>query len=799
MDDSCVVCAETLEWVAYGQCGHREVCSTCVIRLRFVCEDRCCCLCKSNCGVIFVTKALGDYTRVINDFTNFPADPTEGQVGTYWYHEGTQAYFDDFDHYKMIKAMCRLSCSVCDKINEQRIEGSKRTGEFQNVEQLKSHLFHRHKLSMCTLCLESRKVFICEQKLYTKAQLNQHTRSGDSEVDGSETERGGFMGHPICEFCQNPFYGENELYSHKSTEHYTCHICQRQHPGKYEYYKNYDDLEIHFRQAHFLCEDNACLAKKFIVYASDSEIKRHNAKEHGGRMSRRQRFAALQIPVSFQYYRSNEQDRQGRRGLPSNLVNLETSNVASVLVTSSTAGAVSSLRETSELESVVGPFELLSTVDCESSSSHASRQSFRTAPLEDSSFPPLPVAPSRGQKKSRKLPPSNARPQAWLTANFCPPPGLPSSTWLRPVSSSGLLSTSRSPNIIQSGSTTTNLRSSPSYESTIPVRRIKSHEVAPSSIASSSRNSISSSVVTHSASAQSLVGRGSFDNSTSSFPPINVAQTGKTPTSSQTLLKGGDVNSANKSLVERIRIALDHDEKNYAAFKELSSQFRRGLISTEEYLAFVCQFGLSPLVLELARLCPDLEKQRELVETYNLNTRSCGSSENSLGNECGRSKNRKSTKKGKEKCEESAISTSKDALADNIISSMNKLESNYKSLVVRVDVLSNNGHQSAKEKSKIPIADEFQKNGHHGENEFIHLKKSAGTGNGGKQQKKTPKFLRNRLGSDAAANFILGSSSTEEKIDDLKDPPEGLPVRGVWQNGGGWKLVASTQRDRRKH
>lgn len=82
------------------------------------------------------------------------------------------------------------------------------------------------------------------------------------------------MGHPLCEFCRTPFYGDNELYSHMSTEHYTCHICQRcgfmctvtwyklviidqlkltgsypliscrQHPGQYEYYKNYDDLEV---------------------------------------------------------------------------------------------------------------------------------------------------------------------------------------------------------------------------------------------------------------------------------------------------------------------------------------------------------------------------------------------------------------------------------------------------------------------------------------------------------------------------------------------------------------------------
>lgn len=81
------------------------------------------------------------------------------------------------------------------------------------------------------------------------------------------------MGHPICEFCQNPFYGDNELYLHMSTEHYTCHICQRRHPGQYEYYKDYDDLEIHFRQDHHICENEACIAKKFVVFTNESELK----------------------------------------------------------------------------------------------------------------------------------------------------------------------------------------------------------------------------------------------------------------------------------------------------------------------------------------------------------------------------------------------------------------------------------------------------------------------------------------------------------------------------------------------
>ncbi|PKI35556.1 hypothetical protein CRG98_044010 [Punica granatum] len=227
MDDSCAVCAETLEWVAYGACGHRDVCSTCVARLRFICNDRNCCICKTENPVVFVTKALGDYTRMINDFSLLPSEPREGRLGSYWYHEDTQAFFDDAEHYRMIKAMCKLSCSVCDNAEDKSSDAPKRRQRFRNIEQLKGHIYHQHKLLMCSLCLEGRKVFICEQKLYTRAQLNQHINTGDSVVDGSESERGGFAGHPMCEFCKTPFYGDNELYTHMSTEHYTCFICQR--------------------------------------------------------------------------------------------------------------------------------------------------------------------------------------------------------------------------------------------------------------------------------------------------------------------------------------------------------------------------------------------------------------------------------------------------------------------------------------------------------------------------------------------------------------------------------------------
>ncbi|GMP31415.1 hypothetical protein CsSME_00005638 [Camellia sinensis var. sinensis] len=114
--------------------------------------------------------------------------------------------------------------------------------------------------------------------------------------------------------------------------------------------------------------------------------------------------------------------------------------------------------------------------------------------------------------------------------------------------------------------------------------------------------------------------------------PANLGRNGKLlrldvrklPTSGQSKLKVEDVHTANKSLVERIRFALDFDEVKYSAFKDISGEYRQGLMDAETYVGYVNQFGLSHLVIELAGLCPDAEKQRALVETYDATLRNNG-------------------------------------------------------------------------------------------------------------------------------------------------------------------------------
>ncbi|KAI9082663.1 hypothetical protein K1719_035532 [Acacia pycnantha] len=810
MDDCCAVCAEPLEWVAYGSCLHREVCSTCVARLRFICDDRRCCICKTQCDRVFVTKALGDFTRVISNFSGLPSDVREGHVGSYWYHEDTNAFFDDVDHYKMIKAMCKLSCSVCDKMEEQAPDASKRRARFRNIEQLKGHLFRFHRLLMCSLCLEGRKVFICEQKLYTRAQLNQHISTGDSEVDGSESERGGFMGHPMCEFCRTPFYGDNELYTHMSTEHFTCHICQRQHPGRYEYYKNYDDLEIHFRQEHFLCEDEACLAKKFIVFQSEAEMKRHNAIEHGGRMSRSKRNAALQIPTSFRYRHGNQQDQRRGRGRTFRR-DLSESELSMAIQASfdiasadspdhdpatSSSGQVAVGYGNLDDDPGIQSSESLGTSSSELSSRYlqALGHNSGSSPLEGSSFPPLPIASINGQAKPKNEPEgssSNTMAAHLRRHNNRNASALNSASgWS--VASRGSVQSSSNP---MRSKRPTNVAPGVSGNSS-QAKIVVNHGPAPSSYASSVQ-----------ATQRTALGHLSSGTSREIRDNVSATKANKLPASSQSLAVTNveDVHSANKSLVEKIRGALDFDQERFTLFKDVSAQYRQGIIDAGTYLDYVQQFGLSHLVLELARLCPDPHKQKELIDYHNVSLQRIALQENDRGGGSIHHKDGKVSKKGKGKGKSIDIEERnyKDNLEDSFVSTVRQLQLNHKLSEENAEVLSKGDYRITKGKSKI-LADEqlIGTNSHSLPNPKQAEQSEASLGSfpsqskdegasGIKQRKKTSKFIRMRLG-DGSVEALLDPKSSNansdpgstEALDGNKNGAGGLPVRGVWRNGG---------------
>lgn len=468
--------------------------------------------------------------------------------------------------------------------------------------------------------------------------------------------------------------------------------------------------------------------------------------------------------------------------------------------------------DASDIDPIIHPFESLATTDSESSVRYLQALgSSRNATLEESSFPPLPMAPKSRQQKPKPGSedfPSNSMAahlrrrrnvsvlnsaQGWPASSHGSLPLASASNQSRPTRHTAPVP-SRSSG--QSTMATSNGLAKSSYPSLAQARPNHAR------LSVGSRDSGNTDRISHSASAPDLVERGSIEPSISDFPPVSAAQIHKLSTSSQASSNVENVQTANKSLVEKIRATLEFDEDKYTSFKDISAQYRLGTIDTRRYLDFVQQFGLSHLVLELARLCPDPQKQKELVETYNASLQINDSQANGWGTGNSHPKDRKGSKKGKGKFVAVEDSNSKDILTNSILSTVKQLQSTFKPSEEEAEVLSKDGYRASKGKSKVSIEDSSQPlMKQQGQNDSqsagsISYQNIGDGGGGSKQRKKTPKFLRARLGDGSVVSLLdpkntdsdANSEAMDKSLDGNQNSTGGLPVRGVWRNGGGHKL-----------
>lgn len=164
------------------------------------------------------------------------------------------------------------------------------------------------------LCTRNKKVFTHEHDLFTPGELRKHERFGDDHP--GDVDQSGFRGHPECGFCKQRFYGDDELYAHCRDKHEKCHICERRNQARdTQYYVDYNALEIHFRDAHFLCLDKECLEKKFVVFESEMDLKAHQLEAHPQGLSKDARRDARRIDMSNFDYRPNQMEiRASHRG-----------------------------------------------------------------------------------------------------------------------------------------------------------------------------------------------------------------------------------------------------------------------------------------------------------------------------------------------------------------------------------------------------------------------------------------------------------------------------------------------------
>ncbi len=235
-------------------CEH-PVCGQCTLKLKVLYDDKRCTVCKSDLAKVAIVK--GAETRFTSlDFRGMVHDK---QWGVFFEQ-------DAYEHYKFLK---KTACPECEE-------------PCRNVPALRKHCTTEHQLSYCDICLQHRKVFIHEQVPMAKEALKAHSVAE----------------HPGCQFCRTLFYNSDLLYKHMTDKHESCHICDRR-GIQYVYYKNYANLEDHFRKDHLLCEHPDCLAKKFVVFADEVEQKAHNLEVHANEFAKGDRRRMQKIDVNF--------------------------------------------------------------------------------------------------------------------------------------------------------------------------------------------------------------------------------------------------------------------------------------------------------------------------------------------------------------------------------------------------------------------------------------------------------------------------------------------------------------------
>lgn len=175
---------------------------------------------------------------------------------------------------------------------------------------LHRHVKSVHKKKMCDLCTRNKKVFTHEHELFTDKELERHMRHGDDRPGA--VDQTGFKGHPLCAFCGQRFYDDDKLYEHCRNKHERCFLCDREDPRQPHYYVDYNALEQHFRKDHYPCLDRECQEKKFVVFASEMDLKAHQLSEHGSSLSKDvRRDARLVDMAGFDFRQPYQQERRG--------------------------------------------------------------------------------------------------------------------------------------------------------------------------------------------------------------------------------------------------------------------------------------------------------------------------------------------------------------------------------------------------------------------------------------------------------------------------------------------------------
>ena len=255
----CLICTEPTNRFAFGACNHAQLCIDCVIKKRALFKDFACVMCKAeNPSMVVVNMPPEE-----RPFQSYSVDGMNMV-------QNTGCFFENRRDALSVRQKLSFRCPICVKKGHTELFSKKN---------LRAHVESMHNLTLCGVCLDHRKVFCHEQRLYTKKQLQDHFRRGDVARDGHAP----LPAHPTCKFCsRRKFFNREALDQHERDAHFLCTVCPRKN-----LFPNYERLNDHFNKQHFMCDHPSCLEQRFIVFKTKLELQSHKVTVHNDKSARR--------------------------------------------------------------------------------------------------------------------------------------------------------------------------------------------------------------------------------------------------------------------------------------------------------------------------------------------------------------------------------------------------------------------------------------------------------------------------------------------------------------------------------
>ncbi|XP_057202129.1 E3 ubiquitin-protein ligase ZNF598 [Triplophysa rosa] len=278
-ESTCVLCCQDIDIFAVGKCDH-PVCYRCSTKMRVLCEQSYCAVCREQLDKVVFIKKLVPFTAL--------------NIHQYQCEKKYDIHFGDGKIYAQFRKILSHECPQCP---ESKV--------FSKFEELEQHLRKQHELFCCKLCAKHLKIFSYERKWYNRKDLARHRTQGDPD-DTSH------RGHPLCKFCDDRYLDNDELLKHLRRDHYFCHFCDAD--GAQEYYSDYQYLSEHFRESHYLCEEGRCSSEQFThAFRTEIDYKAHKAAAHS--KSRAEARQNRQIDIQFTYASRQQRRNEGLVGV----------------------------------------------------------------------------------------------------------------------------------------------------------------------------------------------------------------------------------------------------------------------------------------------------------------------------------------------------------------------------------------------------------------------------------------------------------------------------------------------------